>query len=89
MLIMYVVYCVALAFNSSLERWAKSYNIPFLPKDDEGYAEQSALVTYKNLPDEKGNYNAAAATDLSEQVAQSNGQQSQQGKLKIYWFFCS
>ncbi|CAG5076464.1 Similar to CG1090: Probable sodium/potassium/calcium exchanger CG1090 (Drosophila melanogaster) [Cotesia congregata] len=43
MLIMYGVYCVVLSYNSRLERWAKSYNIPFLPKDDEP-AEESALV---------------------------------------------
>ncbi|KAJ8683433.1 hypothetical protein QAD02_019225 [Eretmocerus hayati] len=53
MLIMYVVYCVALAFNTRLERWAKSYNIPWLPKDDEAPAEQSALVTYKNLQEDR------------------------------------
>lgn len=53
MLIMYVVYCVALSFNASLERWAKSYNIPWLPKDEEAPAEQSALVTYKSLQEDK------------------------------------
>lgn len=51
MLLMYVVYCVALSFNTSLERWAKSYNISWLPKDEEP-AEQGHLVTYKSLQDE-------------------------------------
>lgn len=55
MLIMYGVYCVALSFNARLERWAKSYNIPFLPKDDEP-AEESALVSYKSLQEDRLSY---------------------------------
>ncbi|XP_017752270.1 PREDICTED: probable sodium/potassium/calcium exchanger CG1090 [Eufriesea mexicana] len=55
MLIMYVVYCVALSFNARLERWAKSYNIPFLPKDDEP-AEESALVSYRSLQEDRLSY---------------------------------
>ena len=56
MLIMYGVYCIALSFNSSLERWAKSYDIPWLPKDEEQPAEQSALVTYKSLQEDRQGY---------------------------------
>ncbi|KAK9299403.1 hypothetical protein QLX08_007571 [Tetragonisca angustula] len=55
MLIMYGVYCVALSFNARLERWAKSYNIPFLPKDDEP-AEESALVSYRSLQEDRLSY---------------------------------
>lgn len=55
MLIMYAVYCVALSFNVKLERWAKSYNIPFLPKDDEP-AEESALVSYRSLQEDRVSY---------------------------------
>lgn len=55
MLIMYGVYCVALSFNTRLERWAKSYNIPFLPKDDEP-AEESALVSYRSLQEDRLSY---------------------------------
>lgn len=60
MLIMYVVYCVTLSYNASLERWAKSYNLPFLPKDEEP-AEQSALVTYKSLQEERVSYTAPSS----------------------------
>ncbi|XP_034936837.1 probable sodium/potassium/calcium exchanger CG1090 [Chelonus insularis] len=55
MLIMYAVYCVVLSYNSRLERWAKSYNIPFLPKDDEP-AEESALVSYRSLQEDRTSY---------------------------------
>ncbi|XP_076765304.1 putative sodium/potassium/calcium exchanger CG1090 isoform X1 [Xylocopa sonorina] len=55
MLIMYGVYCIALSFNARLERWAKSYNIPFLPKDDEP-AEESALVSYRSLQEDRLSY---------------------------------
>ncbi|XP_001849429.2 probable sodium/potassium/calcium exchanger CG1090 [Culex quinquefasciatus] len=48
MLMFYVLYCVALHFNSPLEKWAHTWNLPIkLPTKE----EQSALVTYKNLPD--------------------------------------
>ncbi|XP_026474447.1 probable sodium/potassium/calcium exchanger CG1090 [Ctenocephalides felis] len=50
MLLMYVVYCVALHFNSALENWAHNLKLPIkLPTRE----EQSALVTYKNLPEEQ------------------------------------
>lgn len=48
MLLCYVVYCVALNFNTPLERWAYSLKLPIkLPTKE----EQSALVTFKNVPD--------------------------------------
>ena len=57
MLFVYVIYCVVLSYNASLERWAKSLNLPYLPKDEEP-AEQSALVTYKSLQEERVSYTA-------------------------------
>ncbi|CAB3223003.1 unnamed protein product [Arctia plantaginis] len=45
MLIMYGVYCVALRFNTTLERWAMTLPLPFkLPTRE----EQAALVTYRS-----------------------------------------
>ncbi|KAL7301820.1 hypothetical protein TKK_0005428 [Trichogramma kaykai] len=71
MLIMYAVYCVVLAFNAPLERWAKSYNIPWLPKDEEQPAEQSALVTYKNLQEDRQGYmDPNAPVDQQQQQQQ-------------------
>lgn len=55
MLIMYAVYCIVLSFNAPLERWAKSLNLPYLPKDDDP-AEDSALVSYRSLQEERLSY---------------------------------
>ncbi|XP_074108117.1 putative sodium/potassium/calcium exchanger CG1090 isoform X2 [Cotesia typhae] len=66
MLIMYGVYCVVLSYNSRLERWAKSYNIPFLPKDDEP-AEESALVSYRSLQEDRTSY-TGPNSPVTEQV---------------------
>lgn len=45
MLIMYGVYCIALRFNTELERWALTLPLPFkLPTRE----EQAALVTYRS-----------------------------------------
>ncbi|XP_077283169.1 putative sodium/potassium/calcium exchanger CG1090 [Arctopsyche grandis] len=56
MLLMYVVYCIALHFNSQLERWALSLKLPIkLPTKE----EQASLVTYKSavVPESKANVN--------------------------------
>ncbi|XP_053997142.1 probable sodium/potassium/calcium exchanger CG1090 isoform X1 [Hylaeus anthracinus] len=71
MLIMYGVYCVALAFNARLERWAKSYNIPFLPKDDEP-AEESALVSYRSLQEDRLSY-TGPNSPVTDQVKTQEG----------------
>lgn len=71
MLIMYAVYCVALSFNAKLERWAKSYNIPFLPKDDEP-AEESALVSYRSLQEDRLSY-TGPNSPVTEQVKSQEG----------------
>ncbi|XP_052836109.1 probable sodium/potassium/calcium exchanger CG1090 isoform X2 [Drosophila gunungcola] len=62
MLLCYVVYCVALHFNTELERWALGLNLPFkLPSKE----EQSALVTYKNVPE----------SSYTQETGQAQGQQ--------------
>lgn len=71
MLVMYAVYCVALSFNVKLERWAKSYNIPFLPKDDEP-AEESALVSYRSLQEERLSY-TGPNSPITEQIKNQEG----------------
>lgn len=50
MLVMYVVYCIALHFNPQLERWAQTLPVPMAKKAPE---EQSGLVSYKTLDDDK------------------------------------
>ncbi|XP_023290251.1 LOW QUALITY PROTEIN: probable sodium/potassium/calcium exchanger CG1090 [Orussus abietinus] len=72
MLLMYAVYCIALSFNASLERWAKSYNIPFLPKDDDP-AEESALVSYRSLQEERLSY-TGPISPVTEQVKAQEGE---------------
>ncbi|XP_050448848.1 probable sodium/potassium/calcium exchanger CG1090 [Cataglyphis hispanica] len=71
MLFMYGVYCVALSFNVKLERWAKSYNIPFLPKDDEP-AEESALVSYRSLQEDRLSY-TGPNSPITEQIKNQEG----------------
>lgn len=64
MMIFYVIYCIALHFNTPLERWAHSLKLPIkLPTKE----EQSALVTYKNLPDTTTYSQAQAVTSLSNE----------------------
>ncbi|CAK9812132.1 Sodium/potassium/calcium exchanger 4 [Anthophora plagiata] len=71
MLIMYGVYCVTLSFNARLERWAKSYDIPFLPKDDEP-AEESALVSYRSLQEDRLSY-TGPSSPVTEQFKTNEG----------------
>jgi solute carrier family 24 (sodium/potassium/calcium exchanger), member 4 len=62
MMIFYVVYCVALKFNTQLERIATPY-ILRLPIKLPSREEQSSLVTFKNAPDSsytQGNLDAAS-----------------------------
>lgn len=67
MMIFYVIYCIALHFNSPLEKWAHSLQLPIkLPTKE----EQSALVTYKNLPDTTySQQGQQAVTSLSQEPA--------------------
>lgn len=61
MLICYAIYCIVLKFNTPLEKWAYSLKLPIkLPSKE----EQSALVTFKNVPDtnySQSNQDIAAA----------------------------
>lgn len=83
MLLCYVVYCVALHFNTELERWAMSLNLPFkLPTKE----EQSSLVTYKNVPDSTYTEGSQQQTNLSQEpnAAASSGNQQQQPEYQNY-----
>ncbi|KAF9408299.1 hypothetical protein HW555_011968 [Spodoptera exigua] len=67
MLIMYAVYCVALRFNTTLERWAMTLPLPFkLPTRE----EQAALVTYRSA----GGQPPAPAAAGDTTYAQMDGQ---------------
>ncbi|XP_068153596.1 probable sodium/potassium/calcium exchanger CG1090 [Drosophila tropicalis] len=74
MLLCYVGYCIALHFNTELERWALSLNLPFkLPSKE----EQSALVTYKNVPEGsytqgQGQQQTKETGDITSPVTNSN-----------------
>ncbi|XP_053669903.1 probable sodium/potassium/calcium exchanger CG1090 [Anopheles nili] len=64
MLLFYVVYCVALHFNTPLEKWAHTWNLPIkLPTKE----EQSALVTYKNLPEATYTQGQQPGTETQQQ----------------------
>lgn len=64
MLLFYVVYCVALHFNTPLEKWAHTWNLPIkLPTKE----EQSALVTYKNLPETTYTQGQQPGQDVQQQ----------------------
>lgn len=75
MLICYVFYCIALHFNSALEKFARPYILK-LPIKLPTREEQSALVTFKNAPDSsytQGISNTDATSpqqELSEKQAQ-------------------
>lgn len=67
MMLIYVVYCVALHFNSSLEKWAYTLQLPIkLPTKE----EQSALVSFKNIP-ETTTYNQSPTTAVAANTVAS------------------
>lgn len=84
MLLFYVVYCVALHFNTELERWALSLNLPFkLPTKE----EQSSLVTYKNVPDSTYTQGTQQQTNLSQEpnaTSPTSGSQQQPATTSDY-----
>lgn len=82
MMLFYVVYCVALYFNTSLEKWAHSLHLPIkLPTKE----EQSALVTYKNVPDSSYSQTGQAVTSLSQEpTAPSPPQPQPQDNYQSY-----
>lgn len=79
MILFYVLYCVALHFNTALEKWAYSLKLPIkLPTKE----EQSALVTFKNLPDPNYSQNAPAEANggaaEQQQLQQATSPEAQQ-----------
>lgn len=76
MILFYVLYCVALNFNTALEKWAYSLKLPIkLPTKE----EQSALVTFKNVPDQNYSQNAAEANgNAPEKQHQASSPEQQQ-----------
>ncbi|EDV92624.1 GH18869 [Drosophila grimshawi] len=75
MLLCYVGYCIALHFNTELERWAMGLNLPFkLPSKE----EQSALVTYKNVPESSYTQGTAGAQQKESETSPQQQQQQQQ-----------
>ncbi|KAL7727135.1 hypothetical protein ACLKA6_016095 [Drosophila palustris] len=82
MLLCYVGYCVALTFNTELERWALGLNLPFkLPSKE----EQSALVTYKNVPESSYTQGTAGQPQTKESDLSSQKQQEPtQGDYQSY-----
>lgn len=64
MILCYVLYCIALHFNTALEKWAYSLKLPIkLPTKE----EQSALVTFKNVPDPNYSQGIEANANGAEQ----------------------
>lgn len=51
LLLLYIIYCVVMYFNSSLESWVKSLHLPCFPSDSG--QERTHLVTYNKM-DEDG-----------------------------------
>lgn len=84
MLLLYVVYCVALHFNSALEKWAQTWPVPCKQMSPE---EESALVSYKTLDEDRAKmatYNANAEAD--KQVPQQNNvDQYETGTVVAWW----
>lgn len=87
MLIMYIVYCIALAFNSQLEQWARTLPLPCKDLTVPGELEDQHLVTYRHLDDNRqvGGNNAIPGGDKvvdfgstgNIQTNQMDGQQPQ------------
>lgn len=81
MLIFYVLYCVMLHFNTFLERWAYSLKLPIkLPSKE----EQSALVTFKNVPEAQGAETKLKQQESLEQPQEPQQQQQQQPQPQNY-----
>lgn len=79
MLLCYVIYCVVLNFNTPLERWAYSLKLPIkLPTKE----EQSALVTFKNVPDVT--YSGPDVADEHPKSPEPEQQQLQQQQYQGY-----
>lgn len=74
MILFYVAYCVALHFNTALEKWAYSLKLPIkLPTKE----EQSALVTFKNVPDQNYSQNANETNGNPAEQQQASSPEAQ------------
>nr|CAD7198654.1 unnamed protein product [Timema douglasi] len=71
MLIMYVVYCVVLHFNPRLERWAQTLPVPCKHPPPE---EESALVSYKHLQEDKSRRPSYTTSPTSEKALNFNSE---------------
>lgn len=64
MLFCYIIYCIALHFNSTLEQLVQPFILK-LPIKLPTREEQSALVTFKNVPDSSYNTQGDANSDIA------------------------
>ncbi|KAF7274645.1 hypothetical protein GWI33_012690 [Rhynchophorus ferrugineus] len=76
MLVTYAIYCVVLHFNPQLEKWAQTLPLPFKTTAPN---EQSGLVSYKNLEDERKHTNYGMEWN-NEQPSQQQQQQPPQSQ---------
>jgi solute carrier family 24 (sodium/potassium/calcium exchanger), member 4 len=76
MMLFYVGYCVALIFNSSIEKWALATLPGLLPINLPNKDEQSSLVTFKNLPDTSYTQEQSNLPDQDQSVQQSLPQET-------------
>nr|CAD7425571.1 unnamed protein product [Timema monikensis] len=68
---MYVVYCVVLHFNPRLERWAQTLPVPCKHPPPE---EESALVSYKHLQEDKSRRPSYTTSPTSEKALNFNSE---------------
>lgn len=67
MMLMYVVYCIVLHFNTQLEQWAQTLPVPCKqPQPD----EQSGLVSYKTLEEDRKIPNYGCSPDMVQNAEQ-------------------
>ncbi|XP_050313400.1 probable sodium/potassium/calcium exchanger CG1090 [Anthonomus grandis grandis] len=72
MLLVYVVYCIVLHFNTSLEKWAFTLPVPFnQTRGGKPLNEQSGLVGYQNL-DEEAKYISYGNVQPTEERQQTD-----------------
>lgn len=72
MMLLYVVYCICLHFNTALERWAHTWKLPIkLPTKE----EQSALVTYKNVPEQSYTQGVGGEEKQTKEITSPSQQQ--------------
>lgn len=84
MLFCYVLYCIALHFNSALEQLAQPYILK-LPIKLPTREEQSALVTFKNVPDTSYNTATKNPDATSPQQELSEGAKSPDYDANSSW----